>query len=122
MYKLYSIDGFLVKKHIWINKHVNFYRQRYTCCHEIGHYVNGDLHDLPWIPHWKSEAEKKADEYAIACLLPDDRLLDEYEYYEGDLCCLEKVFWVERDVIYKRLSEIKKKPSKVSLIHRLGRS
>ena len=103
---LFSIHWFLIKKFIGINKHDNIYKQRFTCCHELGHYVKGDLHDLPWIPHFKSNSEKKADEYAMAALIPDERLLEEWEYYQWDCSMLEKVFWVEMWRIEKRLSEL----------------
>ena len=105
MLPLFSINWFIFKRLIGINKHVNLYKKRFTCCHEIWHYVKGHLHDAPWVPHWKSQNEKEADQYAMNALMPKKQLLEELEYYEGDLSMLEKVFGVESSVIEKRLSQ-----------------
>lgn len=100
---LFSIDWFLIQKIIWINKNNHFYRKRFTICHELWHYINWDSYDLPWVPYWKNESEKKADDFAIKFLLPEKDLLEEYNRNEWDLCILEKIFWVEKEIIYKKL-------------------
>ncbi len=99
--------GFLYQKEIWVNKNITFYKARFTIAHETGHYFYGHQNKsyLFW-KLFKSYDEKQADNFAMISLLPKKLLLEEYERYEWDLSILEKVFWVEMQVIEKRIKQI----------------
>jgi len=100
---LVNVHWFLYKKHIWINKNLNIYKIRFAIAHEIGHYMNWDSFSIPF---FNKISERNADNFAITVLLPEDKLLEEYENHWGDLNILEKVFWVEMNIIEKRLKQI----------------
>lgn len=99
--------GFLYMKNIWINKNIHLYKARFTIAHETGHYFYGHQNRsyLFW-KLFKSYDEKQADNFAMISLLPKKLLLEEYERYEWDLTILEKVFWVEMQIIEKRIKQI----------------
>lgn len=99
--------GFLYMKNIWVNKNIHFYKMRFTIAHETGHYFywHQNRSYLFW-KLFKNYDEKKADDFAIKSLLPKNKLLEEFEKYDWDLSILEKVFWVEMQVIEKRLKII----------------
>ncbi len=104
---LKNVLGFLYIKNIGINKNMNLYKIRFAIAHETGHYFYGHQNRsyLLW-KFFKNYDEKKADEYAIENLLPEKELLEEFEKYEWDLCVLEKIFWVEMEIIGKFLTKI----------------
>lgn len=99
--------GFLYMKNIWINKNIHLYKARFTIAHETGHYFYGHQNRsyLVW-KLFKNYDEKKADDFAMKSLLPKNKLLEEWEKYQWDLTILEKVFWVEMQVIEKRIKQI----------------
>lgn len=104
---LYSIHWFLYKKDIWINTSLDLYKKRFTILHELSHYIHWDSTDIVWVPYWKNPNEKRADNFAMKVLLPKRELLRELETHEWDLNILEKIFWVEKRVIEKRIKGIK---------------
>lgn len=104
--QLWGYSGFLYEKSININQNKHFYRQRWTICHELGHYIHWDTQTLIGVKFWHSEQEKKADLYAMDTLLPINELLEQAEYYEWDLNKLEIHFWVEKKYIEKRIKNI----------------
>ncbi len=103
---LKNVLGFLYIKNIGINKNVNFYKKRFAIAHETGHYFYWDNMTLPWVAHWKSPEEKRADDFALKVLLPKKRLLEEFVHFDWDLTILEKIFGVEMILIEKRLKQI----------------
>lgn len=99
--------GFLYKKNIWVNKNIHLYKARFTIAHETGHYYNWDQNR--WFIFWKlfkNYDEKKADEFALNMLLPKKELLEELEKYDWDLSILEKIFWVEIELIEKQIKKL----------------
>jgi Zn-dependent peptidase ImmA (M78 family) len=103
---LFNIQWFLYKRNIWVNTNLNLYKARFIISHEIGHYIHWDCQNLIWVPFWKNLNEKKADNFALEILLPEDKLLEAGETYEWDLTVLEKVFWVEKELIEKRVKKL----------------
>lgn len=97
---------FTFEKTVWVSTNLWLYKQRWTICHELGHYINKDEKNIVWAPFWKQYEEKRADKFAMEILLPVDTILEEWEYYEWDLCKLECVFWVDREIIEKRIKQI----------------
>lgn len=99
--------GFLYIKNIWVNKNITFYKARFTIAHETGHYFydHQNRSYLVW-KLFKNYDEKKADDFAMKSLLPKNRVLEEWEKYNRDLTILEKVFWVEMQVIEKRIRQL----------------
>lgn len=99
--------GFLYIKNIWVNKNITFYKARFTIAHETWHYFywHQNRSYLVW-KLFKNYDEKKADDFAMKSLLPKNKLLEEWEKYQWDLSILEKVFWVEMQVIEKRIRQI----------------
>ena len=103
---LFNIQWFLYKRNIWVNTNLNLFTSRFILCHEIWHYIAWDKKDLIWVPFWKNPNEKQADNFAMEILLPEDELLEACETYERDLNILEKVFWVEKELIEKRIKKL----------------
>lgn len=103
---LFTIQWFLYKKNIWVNINLNLYKKRFVIAHEVWHYINWNYQTLVWVPFWKNPNEKLADTFAIEILLPEDELLEACETYEWDLSILETIFWVERDIIEKRIKKL----------------
>lgn len=99
--------GFLYKREIWVNKNITFYQARFTIAHETGHYFywHQNRSYLFW-KLFKNYDEKQADDFAMKSLLPKNKLLEEWEKYQWDLTILEKVFWIEMQVIEKRIKQI----------------
>jgi Zn-dependent peptidase ImmA (M78 family) len=97
----HEINGLLWRKHIAINKDISWYEKRFTLCHEFSHYF---LWHCP--THASKFQEKEADNFAITLLVPDHELIEELEKYEGDTTMLEKVFWIPREILQKRILEI----------------
>ncbi len=82
---MWGYSGFLYKKSININQNKHVYRQRWTICHELGHYINGDRQTLIGVKFYHCEQEKRADEYAMKVLLPLDKLIEKAKVYKWTL-------------------------------------
>lgn len=100
------LRGFSYKNKIGVSSRLNIYRQRWTIAHELWHIVNWHEHTIVWVPFWKSQNEKDADQFAFDLLLPKRELLEECEIHDWDLWKLEIVFWVEKSMIEKRIKEL----------------
>lgn len=98
--------GFTYKNNIGVNSRLNLYRQRWTIAHELWHFIKWHSQTPVWVAFWKSLQEKDADQFAMEVLLPKKDLMSACEDYEWDLNKLEIVFWVERDIIEKRIKQI----------------
>lgn len=105
---LQNLLWMLCNKNIWVNTKLNLYKKRFIICHELWHYIFGWDLDFVWVPHWKNPYEKIADEFALDILLPREKLLEEFKNYEWDLYILEKIFWVEKSLIEKRILNLMK--------------
>jgi Zn-dependent peptidase ImmA (M78 family) len=80
-----EINGFLYKrKHIAINKNIDWYEKRFTVCHELSHMILGHTCEDKY-------CEREADQNAFEMLVSDSELLEELEKYQGDTMILEKV-------------------------------
>lgn len=103
---LYGVQWFIFQKTIGVSTKNSFLKSRFVVLHEIGHYIHWDTEPLAGVPFWKSYIEKRADQFALEVLLPQDELLDKFEWFEWDLSILEVYFWVEKAMIEKRIKQI----------------
>lgn len=101
-----NVFGFLYWKEVFVNKNINFYKKRFNICHELWHHYYWDKCSICNLLWWKDFQERRADDIAMKVLLPKEQLLEEFEKYDWDLSILEKIFWVEMQIIEKRLKQI----------------
>ncbi len=92
---------------IAINKKLNFYKTRWTLAHELWHFFDTQEKNpiAPYLSRYKQE--KFADNFAMSQLLPAKELEEKVKIYGWSLSELEVYFWVEKEIIEKRIKQLK---------------
>lgn len=114
-----NVAGVIIKERgqdpsIVLNAQDSPNRQRFTCAHEIGHYVRreADGDDYEYVDYrdifsstGELEDERFANEFAASLLMPEDRVRDFHKQGLGDIQMALR-FSVSRDAMGFRLKNL----------------
>lgn len=117
-----SVSGAIVLKNrnqrIFINNKDNIFRQKFTCAHEIGHFIDHDKKNDPNFEHTdyrglsaQKSTEKRdifANQFAANLLMPQKDFAFHYKKFNGDLYPVAAIFGVSYEAAIHRESVLKR--------------
>lgn len=92
--------------YIAVNINLDYPMQRFIMAHELAHALLWEKEFEPMLLSSSDTKEKRADNFAMAILIPENSLKEE-ACYCCDVSSLSKLFWVPKNIMKERIKKIK---------------